>query len=292
MLEKPLMPVALLLQNLPEVPEMTISEFVSVPRIAGVALVLAATWLVIRYLTKALDFLGSRSSRARFVVRWVQPLARIVLWFGALLFCGYLMAPSTEVFWAGIGSAAIAIGLGAQDLIKNLLGGLVVLADRPFQLGDRVKIGDAYGEIDHIGLHSVRLTTPDDTRVTIPNSQVVSTLVFNANSGVPDCQVVTDLYLPAATDPDLVARIGYEAAHTCPYLLTRKPVVVLVSDVLNRRPYLRLRIKAYVYDHRYEPRMQSDITARAKAEFLRLGLLGEWSGSGTSATSGAHTPRG
>jgi len=270
-------PIALLLQALPAVPEA--GRFsLRLWQIQLVLVVLIATWLVIRYLTKALDFLGSRSSQARFVVRLAQPLARIVLWFGALLFSGYLLAPTT--FWAWVGSAAIAIGLGAQDLIKNLLGGLVILADRPFQLGDRVKVGDAYGEIDHIGLHSVRLTTPDDTRVTVPNSEVVSKLVFNANSGVPDCQVVTDLFLPPTTDPGVAVRIGYEAAHTSPYLLVRKPVVVLIGDVFDQRPYLRLRIKAYVYDHRFEPRMQSDITERAKSEFLRLGLLDEWRRAG------------
>jgi len=270
------MPFALLLQTLPDVP---ITEQISLHNIPAVVAILFATWLVIRYLTKLLDFLGSRSSQARFVMRWVQPLARMMLWFGALLLSGILLARG-ETFWAGVGSAAIAIGLGAQDLIKNLLGGLVILGDRPFQLGDRVKVGDAYGEIDHIGLNSVRLTTPDDTRVTIPNSQVVSSLVFNANSGVPDCQVVTDLFLPPTTDPDVAVRIGYEAANTSPYLLVRKPVVVLVSDVFDKRPYLRLRIKAYVYDHRFEPRMQSDITTRAKGEFLRLGLLDEWAGAG------------
>ena len=65
-------------------------------------------------------------------------------------------------------------------------------------------------------------------------------------------------------------------------LLARKPVVVLVSDVFDQRPYLRLRIKAYAYDHRFEPRMQSDITARAKTEFLRLGLLDDWRESAAS----------
>lgn len=271
------MPFAFLLQTLPQVPLLT---DISLWTVSQALVVLFAAWLVIRYLTKLLDFLGSKSTQARFVVRWVQPVARIVLWFTALLTAGHLLAPTTETFWAGVGSVAIAVGLGAQDLIKNLLGGLVILADQPFRLGDRVKVGDAYGEIDHIGLHSIRLTTPDDTRVTIPNSQVVTSQVFNANSGVPDCQVVTDLYLPPTTDPDLAVQIGYESANTSPYLLVRKPVVVLVSDVFDQRPYLRLRIKAYVYDHRFEPRMQSDITRRAKGEFLRLGLLEEWGPGG------------
>jgi small-conductance mechanosensitive channel len=174
----------------------------------------------------------------------------------------------------------IALGLGAQDLVKNLLSGLIILIDRPFQLGDRVRIGEAYGEINHIGISSTKLITPDDTLVSIPNSAAVNGQVFNANAGVPDCQVVTDLFLPPATDPRLALRIGYEAAYTSPYLLPRKPVVALVSDVFDQRPYLRLRVKAYVYDHRYEPRMQSDITVRAKSEFLRLGTLDDWGSLG------------
>ena len=269
----PPMPVALQLQGLPEVP---IAEYLSLPRLFAVLVILGVTWLVIRYLSKLLDFFGSRSPRARFVVRWVQPTMRIALWFGALLLSVKTMAPNQETFWAGLASLGLAFGLGAQDLVKNLFGGLIIVGDRPFQLGDRVKVGDAYGEIDHIGLHSSKLTTSDDTRVTIPNAHVASSAVFNTNSGVPEAQVVTDVYLPPATDPDQALHIGYDAAHTSPYLLPTKPVVVLVSDLFDQQPYLRLRIKAYVFDHRFEPRMQSDITARAKAEFLRLGMLNAW----------------
>jgi MscS family membrane protein len=148
-----------------------------------------------------------------------------------------------------------------------------------------VKIGEAYGEIDHVGLRSTKLTTPDDTRVTIPNLDILSRQVFNANSGVPDCQVVTDLYLPPDTDPDLALNIGYEAAACSPFLLVQKPIVCLVAHGFDRRPYLRLRIKSYVYDHRYEPRMMSDITSRASKEFLRLGILQGWGRHGMENAS-------
>jgi small-conductance mechanosensitive channel len=252
-----------------------VANYFTLTKFVEVLLILGLTWFIIRYSSRLLDALASQSPRARFVVRWVQPMIRIFFWFSALMLCFALVAPSTETFYAGLASAGIAIGLGAQDLVKNILGGLIILADRPFQLGDRVKVGEAYGEIDHIGLHSTKLTTPDDTRVTIANSSIVTAQVFNANSGAPDCQVVTDVFLPLATDPRVILRIGHEAACTCPFLLLRKPVVVLVSDVLADKPFARLRVKAYVCDHRYERRMMSDITARCKAEFLRLGLLGK-----------------
>ena len=269
---------------LQETPQIDLIRYFTFSRITTVLLIFAVTWLLIRYATKFLDLLSLRGPRARFAVKWIEPVLRIGLWFLAGFASFDLLAPTRETFIAAVGSVAIAIGLGAQDLIKNLVGGLVVVADRPYQLGDRVRIGKAYGEIDHIGLRSTKLTTPDDTRVTIPNSDILNSEVFNANSGVPDCQVVTDVFLPPETDPTLAARIGYEVAYTSPFTYLAKPIVVLICDEFDRRPYLKVRIKAYVFDHRYEPRMQSDLTTRAKTEFLRLGLLNAWTGSESSKT--------
>jgi len=265
------MPLALLLQT-----QAPLLEYFTATSVLLVLLVLTATGLLIRYMSHVFAAVSARSSQARFFIRWVEPIFRISLWFLATFLSIDVIAPTKETFLAAVGSAAIAVALGAQDLIKNLIGGLVVLTDRPYQLGDRVKIGDAYGEIDHIGLRSTKLTTPDDTRVTIPNASILSEQVYNANSGVPDCQVVTDMFLPCNSDADLATRIGYEAAYTCPFSYLEKPIVVLVAHGFERTPYLRLRVKAYVFDHRYEPRMQSDITARAQREFRRLGLLDEW----------------
>ncbi len=251
-------------------------EEITFGRVATSLLILLVAWVLIRWISRFFNLLGGRVPRSRFLMRLLEPAVRIGLWFIAIFMIFSLLAPTQQAFLAAIASLGLAIGLGAQDLIKNIVGGLVVLADRPYQLGDRVRIGEAYGEIDHIGLRSTKLTTPNDTRVTIPNLDILHTQVFNANSGVPDCQVVTDLYLPPDTEVDTALRVGHEAASCSPFLLVRKPIVTLVSHGFDRRPYLRLRIKAYVYDHRFEPRMQSDITARASAEFLRLGILQGW----------------
>jgi small-conductance mechanosensitive channel len=256
--------------------EIEILQYFTPARLATAALILFGAWVFIRYAAKLLNVIAARGPRARFLAKWIEPVLRITLWFAAFFLSIQVLAPSRETFLAVVGSAAIAIGLGAQDLVKNFVGGLVILVDRPYQLGDRVRIGDAYGEIDHIGLRSTKLTTPEDTRVTIPNADILTSKAFNANSGVPDCQVVTDLFLPVHSDLDEALRIGYEAAYTSPYVYLAKPVVVLVADEFQRRPYLRLRVKAYIHDHRFEPMMQSDISARAMAEFQRMGMLADW----------------
>ncbi len=267
------LPLAFLLQSSGELDLLRGFTF---QRFLGAALVLFSAWLIIRYIAAIFNSLSAFSPTARFLTKSIEPVFRILLWFAAIFIALNLVSPSEQTFFAAIGSLALAIGLGAQDLIRNLIGGLVILADRPYQLGDRVRIGEAYGEIDHIGLRSTKLTTPDDTRVTIPNADILTAHAYNANSGVPDCQVVTDIHLPIDTDPQLAIDIGREAAFTSPYSYLLKPVAVLVSDEMARLPYLRLRIKAYVFDHRYEPLLQSDLTLRVKQEALRLGLLNSW----------------
>jgi len=249
--------------------------------LTNILLVLAAfviVWIVLHYLNRLFALLSQGRPRMRFIVRMVEPAVRILLWFGALLFAVGRLAPTKDAFLAALGSAAIAIGLGAQDLIKNLIGGFVIVADRPYQTGDRVRIGDAYGEIERIGLRSTKLMTPDDTLVTIPNSQILDAFSYNENAGVPECMVVTKLFLPADIDPDVAIRIGRDALLTCPYLLLRRRHAVSLEDCYSETPFLTLRLKGYVYDHRYQPAMVTDLTRRCKQEFIRLGLLEGWKG--------------
>jgi small-conductance mechanosensitive channel len=248
-------------------------ENVSFGSVLVTVLVFVAAWLAIRWNSRFFDYLSTRSVRGRYLFKRAEPVIRMLAWFYATYLALTILAPSPSTFFTLIASIGLAIGLGAQDLVKNIIGGIVVLIDRPYQLGDRVRMGDAYGEIDHIGLRSTKLTTPDDTRVTIPNSEVLTGKVYNANSGVPDCQVVTDVIVPHNADPNLLIALGYETAHSSPFLLLDKPVLVLILDQFENRPYTILRVKAYVYDHRSEPQMQSDITTRVKSELLRLGIL-------------------
>jgi len=266
----------LILQAQPSTDFELLKEF-SLSRVFYSIVVLAIAYLLVRLSSSLLETLSRQAPRARFFFKMLSPLIRFGLWLFATITVLRIFAPSEQTLLAVLASVGIALGLGAQDLVKNIIGGMVILVDRPYQLGDRVKIGEAYGEIDHIGLRSTKLTTPDDTRVTIPNSDILSGKAWNANSGVPDCQVVTDLFLPHDADPAEAAEIGYEAAYSSPYLLLSKPVVVLLQDRFQDGPFLMVRVKAYVYDHRFEPRFQSDITLRAKAEFLRRGMLLRWS---------------
>lgn len=233
-------------------------------------------WLLVRYEARLFSAVAENYPRSRFMAKMVEPIVRVLIWFTATLIIIQILAPTKDAFLAMLGSAAIAIGLGAQDLIKNLIGGIVILAVRPFQVGDRVQIGEAYGEIVRIGLQTTQLVTPSDSRVTIPNATLLNSISSNANSGVPACLVTTEVFLPAEADSDLALQLGRRAVLSSPFLNLSLPVFVVIEDAFVESPFQRLKIKGYVYDHRYEPAMQSDVTRRIKREFLSRGLLDAW----------------
>jgi len=251
--------------------------------ILEVILLLGAAWLLLRWLRGFFEHMAGIHPRMRFLVRQVEPPIRILVWFAALMVSAQIVAPTKDAFIAALGSVAIAVALGSQDLVKNLVGGLVIVTDRPYQTGDRVRIGDAYGEIEQIGLRSTKLMTPDDTLVTIPNADILTSFAYNANAGVPECMVVTEIFLPTDADPDIVLRIGREVAVACPFTHLGRRIMVTLQDQFTETPFMALRIKAYVYDHRHEPAMQTDILRRAKREFLIQGILKAWEHAG-----GAH----
>lgn len=240
-------------------------------------LVVLVVYVLIWLSSLLLERLATRTTRARFIFKMLGPVIRFGLWMAGLSVIMFgIFAPTRETTLAMLASVGIALGFGAQDLVKNIIGGLVILIDRPFQLGDKIKIGDAYGEVDHIGLRSIKLTTPDDTRVTIPNSEVLTGQVWNANSGVPPCMVLTELYLPPDVDPILARSIAQEAALSSPYNDLNRPVAVLVDDGWADNPFMKITVKAYVYDHRMEGAFRTDVTVRAKKEYIAQGLLGAW----------------
>lgn len=80
---------------------------------------------------------------------------------------------------AGLGIGGLAVALAAQDTLKNLLGGATILADKPFQVGDWVIVGDIEGTVEQVGFRSTRIRTFADSLITVPNARMTDTAVNN-----------------------------------------------------------------------------------------------------------------
>ena len=79
----------------------------------------------------------------------------------------------------GAGVGGVAIALAAKDTIANFFGSVTIFADRPFQMGEVVQIGEHRGPVEEVGFRSTRIRTLQGHLVTIPNSKIVDTAVEN-----------------------------------------------------------------------------------------------------------------
>ncbi len=105
-------------------------------------------------------------------------LKGVVVLIGAVFVLGNLGVNVTSLL-AGLGLGGLAVALAAQDTIRNLLGGVTIFADRPFQVGDWVVMNDIEGTVEHVGFRSSRVRTFYNSVVTVPNARIVDSHVDN-----------------------------------------------------------------------------------------------------------------
>jgi small-conductance mechanosensitive channel len=250
-------------------------DAISFSKIFWTLVLLAIGYFIIKSIIKLLEIFAERSVRYRISIKSIIPIVRIVIW-SIIIFAVVkgIYNPPLETLIAMTASIAIAVGLAAQDLLKNVFGGIMLLFDRPFQVGDKIETGKYYGEVLEIGLRATRIVTPDDSVVSVPNMELMNSSVSNANSGELNCQVVAEIYLPIDVDTQKVRKIAIEAAQVSKFIYLSKPIVVVFfNEVKQRRSYLKMRLKAYVMDIRYEFQFKSDMTEIVIRELLAQGVI-------------------
>lgn len=112
--------------------------------------------------------------------------------------------PITSII-AGLGIGGLAIALAAQDSIKNFFGSLVIFADKPFELGDRVVVDGHDGPIEEVGLRSTKIRTLDGHLVSVPNGELANRTIQNIAKR-PYIRRVTDITITYDTPPEKVDR--------------------------------------------------------------------------------------
>ncbi|HKL18007.1 MAG TPA: mechanosensitive ion channel domain-containing protein, partial [Halalkalibaculum sp.] len=145
--------------------------------------ILVLTYFLNKFVVQILDNISEKSAKYRLFTKRLVPVVRITIWsFSLYIIIAGIINPPFETVLTVTASIGIAVGFASQDILKNVFGGFIIILDRPFQVGDKIEVGNYYGEVLQIGLRSCRIVTPDDSIVTIPNGELMSKSVSNANS--------------------------------------------------------------------------------------------------------------
>ncbi len=106
---------------------------------------------------------------------------------------------------AGLSVGGLALGLAAQDTVANLFGAVAVFLDKPFYVGDRVKVESVEGAVELIGLRSTRIRSVDGYLVTVPNKLMGNAVITNL-SRRPTIRTEMNFGLPYDTTAENMKR--------------------------------------------------------------------------------------
>ena len=209
-------------------------------------------------------------NRFRLIVKQSLPLIRaILLGVTIISILRLFVRLSANNLLALTGTISVALGFAFKDYASSLIAGFVALFEVPYRVGDRVQIGEHYGEIISFGLRGIRLRTPSDNVVTIPHNKIWTEAISNANDGALEAQVIVDFYFAQDVNLELVMKILYEAAYTSQYTQLKLPIVVTMDET----PWAtHLMLKAYPMDARDENIYKTDLLKRSKEALVQYGI--------------------
>jgi small-conductance mechanosensitive channel len=161
-----------------------------------------------------------RTSLPRGVPFAISALARYtILLFGfliAIAAAGIDMSRITLI----IGALGVGIGIGLQGVVNNIVSGLILLFERPIQVGDTVQLGDTLGEVRRIGIRSSTLRTFDGAEVVIPNARFVSDEFVNWTLSDRNRRIEISVGVAYGSDPERVIALLLDVANSHPEVMS------------------------------------------------------------------------
>jgi potassium-dependent mechanosensitive channel len=200
-----------------------------VARVLGFVAVVIGVYLITRMVMLVLEEdVYSRMTLPRGVPYALSSLTRY-----GLLLTGFLLALGTLGFdltriTVLLSALGLGIGFGLQQIVNNFISGLIVLFERPVQVGDSIQLGDLGGDVLRIGIRSSTLQTPQGAEVIVPNSTIIQEKVTNWTLSDRRRRIDLDIGVTGDTDPERIIALLGDIARRDPRVSSDPPPEALL----------------------------------------------------------------
>lgn len=145
--------------------------------------VLITCWCIISFISENLvDYLGTKSGDPKvngIAVKFVSNLLKALTVCIAIVMVISELGYNINGLLTGLGVGGLAVSLAAQDSLKSMISGFVIMFDKPFDVGDFIETSDFSGTVEDITMRSTRVRKLDDTIVAVPNTKLADSLITN-----------------------------------------------------------------------------------------------------------------
>jgi small-conductance mechanosensitive channel len=168
------------------------------------------------------------------------------------------------------GALGVGIGFGLQNIVSNLVSGIIVLFERPVQTGDKVKIGTNEGEIKRIGLRATVIRTWEGAEVIIPNSRLVLDEVTNWTLSDQSRRIDVSVGVAYGSDTEKVTELLLKVAREHEEVLKHPEPTVLFTSFGDSS--LNFSLRAWVARFQDYLRLGSELTANVNKAIAEAGI--------------------
>ena len=179
-------------------------------------------------------------------------------------------------FVAGAGVAGIAIGFAAKDTLSNLIAGVLLIIDRPFEVGDRIEVWSApagsatWGDVIDIGLRATKIKTTDNIVIIIPNNEIMKRDIVNYTIISMNIRVRINVGVAYDTDIEKAKKIILDVADAVDWISRSPAPKVVVRSFGESSVDLQLRV--WIDDARKRMDTISYVTDKIKTAFDQHGI--------------------
>jgi small-conductance mechanosensitive channel len=184
--------------------------------------------------------LGARES--------VTTITVYLLWSLGILVSLNVMGLSATSIAVAFGALSIGLGFGLQNIFNNFVSGLILLFERPIQVGDVLQVTDIWGTVTKINVRSTVVQTFDNASLIIPNSDMVSNQVTNWSFKDQRLRRIITVGVAYGSPIELVRETLFEIARNHPKVLKRPRPDVLFDDFGDSALIFKLRLWSTVDD--------------------------------------------
>jgi small-conductance mechanosensitive channel len=172
---------------------------------------------------------------------------------------------------AVLGVGSLAIALAAQETLANMIGGFTIMIDRPFRIGDTVRLADDRRVVVHeIGIRSTKFRTYDNTLIVVPNAELIKSTIHNITYPMPRIRVKIDVGVGYDSDIDKVREVMLDEAAKHPNVLDEpEPRFLLIGFGDSA---LEVSLRCHVADPELYRRTPSELRIAILARFRREGI--------------------
>jgi small-conductance mechanosensitive channel len=206
----------------------------------------------------------------------LKRFSTVIIYVTAIILALDVFGVNIMPFVAGAGVAGIAIGFAAKDTLSNIIAGVLLLIDRPFEVGDRIEVWSAptnsatWGDVLDVGLRATRIKTTDNIIIVIPNNEIMKRDIINYTTITNEIRVRIPVGIAYDADvkraKEIICGVSLELEWTMKEPAPKVVVKTFGDSAVN------LEARVWITDPRKRMDTISYITDRVKEEFQKGGI--------------------